>query len=133
MILTPKFLSVNLRVFRIAWRRASGFGWVRAVRIPRPPAFETAATSSGTPTLNQMRTVQCSRSGLSVSWLRRQTDGRTDHCMPPCTTGLQTSPRTMRLAIYQIHSTSLRSTYTRMLNNLVSDVTIGIVPEFREE
>ena len=50
---TPKGLSVNLRVFLIASRRASGFGWVRAVRIPRPPAFETAAASSGTPTLDE--------------------------------------------------------------------------------
>ena len=51
---TPKFLSVSLRVFLIASRRASGFGCVNAVRIPRPPAFETAAASSGTPTLHEV-------------------------------------------------------------------------------
>jgi hypothetical protein len=42
----------------IASRRAAGFGWVKAVRIPSPPAFETAATSSGTPTLDPMRAVR---------------------------------------------------------------------------
>lgn len=58
VMFTPKFLSVNLRVFLIASRRAAGFGCVNAVRIPRPPAFETAATSSGTPTLDPVRVVR---------------------------------------------------------------------------
>ena len=31
---TPKGFDVFLRVSRMAWRRASGEGWVRAVRMP---------------------------------------------------------------------------------------------------
>lgn len=75
VMFTPKGFEVNFRVSRIAPRRASGFGWVRAVRmprahgltlslegtgggrgrkgeyVPRPPAFDTAAASGGNPTL----------------------------------------------------------------------------------
>ena len=38
--------EVMVRQRRISSRRASGEGCVRAVRIPRPPAFETALASS---------------------------------------------------------------------------------------
>lgn len=34
----------------MASRSASGLGWDRAVRIPRPPALETAAANGGRPT-----------------------------------------------------------------------------------
>lgn len=34
VILTPKGLDVSLRVSRIAVRKASGDGWVSAVKIP---------------------------------------------------------------------------------------------------
>ena len=70
VMLTPKGLGVNLRVSLIASRNASGFGCVSAVRTPmkdrvslstefisytqdspRPPALDTAAASTGNPTL----------------------------------------------------------------------------------
>lgn len=69
VMFTPKGLEVSLRVSRMARRRASGLGWVRAVNIPwnsvswvdrsgswgenapSPPASETAATRGGFPTL----------------------------------------------------------------------------------
>ncbi|MCY1535468.1 hypothetical protein D9M68_708750 [compost metagenome] len=47
---TPKGLSVIVRVRAISWRRSSGVGCVSAVRMPRPPAFDTAAASSARPT-----------------------------------------------------------------------------------
>lgn len=34
VMLTPKGFEVRLRVSRMASRRASGEGWVRAVRMP---------------------------------------------------------------------------------------------------
>lgn len=36
----------------IAVRRASAFGWDKAVMLPRPPARDTAAARGGTPTLD---------------------------------------------------------------------------------
>ena len=57
--LTPNGLSVIPRQRLISLRRSSGVGWVRPVRMPRAPAFETAEASSARPT----------------------------HCMPPCTIG----------------------------------------------
>src|SRR5690606_30777892 len=56
---TPKGLSVIVRQRAISAASASGVGWVSAVRMPRPPALETAAASSARPT----------------------------HCMPPWTMG----------------------------------------------
>src|SRR5690606_6897635 len=56
---TPKGLSVIVRQRAISAASASGVGWVSAVRMPSPPAFETAAASSARPT----------------------------HCMPPWTMG----------------------------------------------
>jgi len=44
--LTPKGLSVISRQREISLRRSSGVGWVSAVRMPRPPAFDTAEASS---------------------------------------------------------------------------------------
>lgn len=52
-------LSISLHS-RIALRKASGEGCVRAVRMPSPPALDTELASLGRPT----------------------------HCMPPCTTGM---------------------------------------------
>ena len=62
-------------------RRALGFDLVRAARIPRPPAFETIATSPGTRVLDTKsygvrrdgvkRTEKRWAHGLSVSRLRR--------------------------------------------------------------
>lgn len=46
VMLTPNGFLVKVRVLRISARRASGVGCVRAVRIPRPPALETAEASS---------------------------------------------------------------------------------------
>ena len=34
VMFTPKGFEVSLRVSRMAWRSASGDGWVSAVRIP---------------------------------------------------------------------------------------------------
>ena len=34
----------------VSARNASGLGWVSAVRMPNPPAFETAEASSARPT-----------------------------------------------------------------------------------
>lgn len=48
--LTPKGLLVIVRQRRISLRKCSGVGWVKAVKIPRPPAFETAEASSAVPT-----------------------------------------------------------------------------------
>lgn len=48
--LTPKGLLVMVRQRRISLRKCSGVGWVNAVKIPRPPAFETAEASSAVPT-----------------------------------------------------------------------------------
>lgn len=48
--LTPKGLLVMVRQRRISLRRCSGVGWVKAVRIPRPPALDTAEASSAVPT-----------------------------------------------------------------------------------
>jgi hypothetical protein len=62
VIFTANFLFVSFRVSLIASRKASGDGWVSAVRVPikivpetdsplklkirpKPPALETAATS----------------------------------------------------------------------------------------
>ena len=56
---TPNGLSVISRHRAISAVNASGVGCVSAVRMPRPPAFDTAAAISARPT----------------------------HCMPPCTTG----------------------------------------------
>src|SRR5690606_8579562 len=56
---TPKGLSVIVRQRAISAASASGVGCVSAVRMPRPPALETAAASSARPT----------------------------HCMPPWTMG----------------------------------------------
>lgn len=56
---TPKGWGVRERVLAISEVRAEGEGWVRAVRIPRPPALETALARGARPT----------------------------HCMPPWTTG----------------------------------------------
>lgn len=69
-MLTPNGLDVSFRVSRMASRNASGLGWVSAVKIPKgashidvsvnnasfldlpsPPALETAAASTGSPTL----------------------------------------------------------------------------------
>lgn len=54
----PYLLSRSFRIWgsiidlvlRMASRSASGEGWVSAVRMPRPPALDTAAARSGTPT-----------------------------------------------------------------------------------
>lgn len=43
---TAKGLEVIALHLRISLRRSSGEGWVRAVSIPRPPAFDTADASS---------------------------------------------------------------------------------------
>lgn len=43
---TAKGLEVRVLHLRISLRRSSGVGWVRAVSIPRPPAFDTADASS---------------------------------------------------------------------------------------
>ena len=53
-------------------------------------------------------------------------DRRTDHCMPPCTTGLQTPPWVISHQQSIRCSALLKPTYTRIFNNLVSGVTIGI-------
>jgi len=45
-MLTPKGLLVMVLHFRISFRRSSGVGCVRAVRIPSPPALLTADASS---------------------------------------------------------------------------------------
>jgi len=76
VMLTPKGFEVSFLVSRMASRKASGEGWVRAVRTPeelgirclsregnelnapRPPASDTAATSFGTPTLDIKNTVR---------------------------------------------------------------------------
>lgn len=58
-MLTPNGFLVMVLHRRISFRRSSGVGWVRAVRIPRPPALLTADASSAYPT----------------------------HCMPPWTMG----------------------------------------------
>lgn len=58
-MLTANGLFVKVLHFRISFRRSSGVGCVRAVRIPSPPALLTADASSAYPT----------------------------HCMPPWTTG----------------------------------------------
>ena len=57
--LTSKGRTVSCRQRAITAPSASGVGCVSAVRIPSPPALETAAASSAVPT----------------------------HCMPPCTIG----------------------------------------------
>ena len=46
---TPKGRSVISRQRAIAAASASGEGWVSAVSIPSPPAFDTAAASSARP------------------------------------------------------------------------------------
>ena len=43
---TPNGLSVIARVRSISSRSLSGVGWVSAVMMPSPPAFETALASS---------------------------------------------------------------------------------------
>mmetsp|Transcript_29739 Transcript_29739/g.69905 ORF Transcript_29739/g.69905 Transcript_29739/m.69905 type:complete len:275 (+) Transcript_29739:190-1014(+) len=48
--LTPKGRFVSLAVRRIHERQPSGLPALWAAKIPRPPAFETAAASSGVPT-----------------------------------------------------------------------------------
>lgn len=59
--LTPKGLLVMVRQRRISLRKCSGVGWVKAVKIPRPPALETAEASSAVPTckyqLNAIRSA----------------------------------------------------------------------------
>lgn len=59
MILTANGFFVTLLVSLIASRKASGEGWVRAVMIPKPPAFDMEAARNGSPAC----------------------------CIPPCTTG----------------------------------------------
>jgi hypothetical protein len=44
---TPKGLSVIARQRSISALNAAGVGWVSAVRMPRPPAFDTAAREFG--------------------------------------------------------------------------------------
>src|SRR5215218_9685630 len=56
---TPNGWSVISRQRLTSLRRSSGVGCVRPVRMPKPPALETAEASSARPT----------------------------HCMPPCTIG----------------------------------------------
>ena len=46
VMFTPKGLSVIERQRSISLRRSSGVGCVSAVRMPRPPAFDTAEASS---------------------------------------------------------------------------------------
>lgn len=41
-MLTANGLAVMDLHFRISERRCSGLGWVRAVKMPSPPALETA-------------------------------------------------------------------------------------------
>jgi hypothetical protein len=43
---TPKGFEVMERQRVISWVRAAGEGCVRPVRMPRPPALETAEASS---------------------------------------------------------------------------------------
>ena len=50
VMFTPKGFCVNRLVSLIATRRASGLGCVSAVKMPNPPASETAAARAGTPT-----------------------------------------------------------------------------------
>src|SRR5690625_68265 len=47
---TPNGLSVISRQRAISLRRASGVGWVSAVRMPKPPALDTAEAISARPT-----------------------------------------------------------------------------------
>ena len=48
-MLTAKGCGVRARVAAISSRRWAGEGWVRAVRMPRPPALETAAARGERP------------------------------------------------------------------------------------
>lgn len=61
--LTPNGFEVIALVFFTASRRASGEGWVSAVRMPRPPALLTAATNLGSPTCNRRQEVSSDSSG----------------------------------------------------------------------
>ena len=120
---TPKFLSVSERVSLIAVRRAAGFGWVKAVRIPRPPAFETAAASWGTPTLDP----KCTE-------VRQRVECGDERADVPLHTALYDRSVKFRTSINQ-RPTRLEPTYTRIFNNFVNGVTTGIVqhPEKKED
>jgi hypothetical protein len=61
--LTPKGLLVMVRQRRISVRRCSGVGWVNAVKIPRPPALETAEASSAVPTYVTLHIHQLTSGG----------------------------------------------------------------------
>lgn len=58
---------MSLRVSRIELRSCSGVPAVRPVKIPNPPAFETAATSLGRPTHLRARTGECQLAGRTRS------------------------------------------------------------------
>lgn len=55
---------------------------------------------------------------------------RAYHCIPPCTTGLQTIPRSSDQQFTR--SANFRSTHTRIFSNFVNGVTIGIVQSRRK-
>src|SRR5262245_43079724 len=76
---TPNGLSVILRQRSISARSASGDGCVSAVRMPRPPALDTAAASSARPT----------------------------HIMPPCTIGYSI-PTSSEKRVFSFIQVSLR-------------------------
>src|SRR3984885_1142705 len=67
--LTPKGLSVSARQRSISARSAAGVGCVKPVKIPRAPAFDTAAASSARPThCIPPWTIGCS---IPINWVKR--------------------------------------------------------------
>lgn len=86
---------MSFRVSRIELRSCSGVPAVRPVKIPSPPAFETAATSLGRPTHLREQRVSCQ---LEVNGREVGT-----HIMPPCTTGMRMPSFWVRTVSMALH------------------------------